>query len=85
MKAIVKTAPGAGNLAYTDFKDPEVPSGHIVIEVRATGLCGTDLSLYTWADSMVRQFKPTPPMVMGHEFAGVVAGMGAGVTGVKLG
>ena len=85
MKAIVKTAPGPGNLAYTDFKDPDLQPGQVVIEVQATGLCGTDLSLYNWAESMVRQFKPKPPMVMGHEFAGVVAHVGAGVTGLRVG
>ncbi len=85
MKAIVKTAPGPGNLAYTDFKDPDVRPGHVLIEVQTAGLCGTDLSLYNWAESMVRQFKPTPPMVMGHEFAGLVAQVGAGVTRFKVG
>ncbi len=85
MKAIVKTAPGPGNLAYTDFKDPEVRPGQVVIEVRATGLCGTDLSLYHWAESMVQQFKPEIPMVMGHEFAGVVSELGPGVTGLRVG
>lgn len=85
MKAIVKTAPGPGNLAYTDFKDPELQPGQVIIEVRATGLCGTDLSLYHWKESMVRTFKPQPPMVMGHEFAGVVAEVGAGVTGLRVG
>ncbi len=85
MKAIVKTAPGPGNLAYTDFRDPELHPGQVVIEVQAAGLCGTDLSLYNWKESMVRVFKPKPPMVMGHEFAGVVAQVGPGVTGLKLG
>ncbi len=85
MKAIVKTAPGPGNLAYTDFTDPAVRPGEVVIEVRAAGLCGTDLSLYNWAESMVRQFKPQPPMVMGHEFSGVVAELGAGVSGLEVG
>jgi threonine dehydrogenase-like Zn-dependent dehydrogenase len=85
MKAVVKTAPGGGNIAYTDFKDPELHPGHVVIEVQAAGLCGTDLSLYNWAESMVRQFKPTPPMVMGHEFAGVVAEVGPGVHGLRAG
>jgi threonine dehydrogenase-like Zn-dependent dehydrogenase len=85
MKAIVKTAPGPGNLAYTDFRDPELRPGQVVIEVQAAGLCGTDLSLYNWKESMVRVFKPKPPMVMGHEFAGVVAQVGPGVTGLKLG
>ncbi|HSB72364.1 MAG TPA: alcohol dehydrogenase catalytic domain-containing protein [Candidatus Methylomirabilis sp.] len=85
MKAIVKTAPGPGNLAYTDFPDPEAAAGQVIIQVQATGLCGTDLSLYHWKESMVRQFKPEPPLVMGHEFAGVVAEVGAGVTGLKVG
>lgn len=85
MKAIVKTAPGPGNLAYTDFKDPELQPGQVVIEVRATGLCGTDLSLYNWKESMVKQFKPEPPLVMGHEFAGVVCQVGPGVTGLRVG
>ena len=85
MKAVVKTAPGPGNVAYTDFKDPELRAGQVVIEVQATVLCGTDLSLYHWKESMVQQFKPTLPMVMGHEFAGVVAAVGAGVTGLKAG
>ena len=85
MKAIVKTAPGPGNVAYTEFKDPTIQPGQVVIEVRATGLCGTDLSLYHWKESMVRQYKPEPPLVMGHEFAGVVCQVGSGVTKFRVG
>jgi threonine dehydrogenase-like Zn-dependent dehydrogenase len=85
MKAIVKTAPGPGNVAYTDFPDPELLPGHALIEVRAAGLCGTDLSLYKWTDSMAGQFRPRIPVVMGHEFAGVVAQVGPGVTGLHAG
>jgi L-iditol 2-dehydrogenase len=85
MKAVVKTAPGPGNIAYTDFQDPELQPDQVMIEVRGTGLCGTDLSLYNWAESMVRQFKPEPPMVMGHEFAGVVVEAGRAVRGLKAG
>lgn len=85
MKAVVKTQPGPGNIAYTDFPDPPVPPGYAVIEVRAAGLCGTDLSLYHWSESMVRQYRPEPPLVMGHEFSGVVAEVGAGVTGLRVG
>jgi threonine dehydrogenase-like Zn-dependent dehydrogenase len=85
MKAVVKTAPGPGNIAYTDFRDPELQPDQVMIEVRGTGLCGTDLSLYNWAESMVRQFKPEPPMVMGHEFAGVVVETGRAVRGITVG
>ena len=85
MKAVVKTQPGPGNLAYMDFKDPVLQPGQVIIEVRATGICGTDLSLYNWSDSMVQQYRPEPPLVMGHEFSGVVAEVGTGVTGLHVG
>ncbi|HTU03118.1 MAG TPA: alcohol dehydrogenase catalytic domain-containing protein [Candidatus Sulfotelmatobacter sp.] len=85
MKAVVKTAPGPGNLAYTDFPEPTATPGHVLIEVQAAGLCGTDLGLYGWADSTVKQFKPKLPLVMGHEFAGVVVELGPGAAGFRVG
>lgn len=85
MKAVVKTQPGPGNVAYTDFQDPELLPGRVAIEVRAAGICGTDLSLYHWPESMVREFKPNLPVVMGHEFSGVVSALGAGVSRFKVG
>ncbi|MFQ5947205.1 MAG: zinc-binding dehydrogenase, partial [Anaerolineae bacterium] len=85
MKAIVKTDPGPGHVAYTDFADPEARPGEVVIEVRAAGLCGTDMSLYDWKESMIREYKPEPPVVMGHEFAGIVSEVGPGVTRFKVG
>jgi 2-desacetyl-2-hydroxyethyl bacteriochlorophyllide A dehydrogenase len=85
VKAIVKTAPGPGNLAYQDFPDPEVRPGEVVIEVKAAGICGTDLSLHAWAGSMVREYRPEPPLVMGHELAGTVAAVGPGAEGLGIG
>jgi 2-desacetyl-2-hydroxyethyl bacteriochlorophyllide A dehydrogenase len=81
----VKTQPGPGNIAYTEFKDPDVAPGQVLIEVRAAGICGTDMSLYNWPESMVREFKPELPVVMGHEFSGVVSALGAGITRFKVG
>ena len=85
MKAVVKVAPGSGHVAYTDHPDPEVRPGQVIIEVRAAGVCGTDISLHNWTESMVREFRPHPPLVMGHEFAGVVCEVGTGVTSFKAG
>jgi len=85
MKAVLKTQPGPGNIAYTDFKDPDVAPGQVLIEVRAAGICGTDMSLYDWPESMVQEFKPELPVVMGHEFSGVVSALGAGITRFKVG
>jgi 2-desacetyl-2-hydroxyethyl bacteriochlorophyllide A dehydrogenase len=85
MKAVVKVAPGSGHVEYTDHPDPEVRPGQVIIEVRAAGVCGTDISLHNWTESMVREFRPHPPLVMGHEFAGVVCEVGPGVTSFKAG
>jgi threonine dehydrogenase-like Zn-dependent dehydrogenase len=85
MKAIVKTHPGPGNLAYTDFPDPEPSPTQVIVQVRAAGICGTDLSLYNWSESMVREFMPALPVVLGHEFSGVVAATGAEVRRFSIG
>jgi threonine dehydrogenase-like Zn-dependent dehydrogenase len=85
MKAVLKTQSGPGNIEYADFPDPELRSGQVMIEVRAAGICGTDLSLYTWSDSMIREFTPALPVVLGHEFSGVVAATDAGVRRFRIG
>jgi threonine dehydrogenase-like Zn-dependent dehydrogenase len=85
MKAVVKLSPGFGNIGYSEFADPEVRPGQVLVEVQAAGLCGTDLSLYNWTESMVREFRPSPPLVMGHEFAGIVREVGAGVIRFRAG
>jgi len=85
MKAVLKTHPGPGNITYTDFSDPELQSNQVVVEVRAAGICGTDLSLYNWSESMIREFTPALPVVLGHEFSGVVAEAGAGVSRFRCG
>lgn len=85
MKAVVKTQPGPGNIVYTEFREPELRPGGVLIEVRAAGICGTDLSLYNWPESVVREFKPALPVIMGHEFSGVVSELGAGITRFRVG
>ena len=58
---------------------PECPTGAAVVRVRATGVCRSDW--HAW-----RGHDPVPlPMVPGHEFAGVVERVGAGVTGARPG
>ena len=60
---------------------PEVRPGSILVKVEATGVCHTDLH----AAKGDWPVKPKPPFVPGHEGAGYVAAVGAGVTGVKEG
>jgi threonine dehydrogenase-like Zn-dependent dehydrogenase len=85
VKAVVKTEPGPGHLAYTTVPDPAPAPDEVVIGVRATGICGTDISFYDWAEDTVREYRPQPPVVMGHEFAGEVAAVGRAVRSFRLG
>jgi len=79
MKAVVKTARGPGNVEVRDVDEPTPPPGHVLIAVRAAGICGTDIHIYH------DEFRTWPPVVMGHEVAGEIAAVGAGVAGARVG
>lgn len=74
MKALVKTARGQGFVEVRQRDVPRIPfPDWVLIRVKAAGICGTDLHI--WHD----QFPYWPPVVMGHEFAGVIEERGAAV------
>jgi L-iditol 2-dehydrogenase len=79
MEAVVKTARGAGNVELRAIAEPAPGAGQVKIAVRAAGICGTDLHIYH------DEYPTRPPVVLGHEIAGVVAEVGAGVTRVGVG
>jgi threonine 3-dehydrogenase len=82
MQALIKTAARPG-LELVDVPIPAVGTGQVLIKVLRTGICGTDLHIDSW-DSWAAG-AITPPRVLGHEFVGEVAEIGAGVVGVRLG
>ncbi|MCW7945692.1 alcohol dehydrogenase [Streptomyces hygroscopicus] len=77
MRAAVITEPGKVELAIVD--DPAPGPREVVIQVAATGLCGTDLHI------LHGEHAPSLPVVPGHEFAGVVVAVGTEVTEVAAG
>ena len=79
MKAVMKVAPGEGNVELREIAEPAAGRGQVKIAVRAAGLCGTDLHIYH------DEFKSWPPVVLGHEVAGEVVEVGAEVEGVRAG
>lgn len=79
MKALVKTAPGPGNVQLVDVPEPVCGPGQVKIEVAACGICGTDLHVFH------DTFRNYPPVILGHEFAGPVVEVGAEVRGIELG
>ena len=79
MRALIKTAPGVGNLAILDVDMPAAGVGEALVRVGPSGLCGTDLLLY---DGVYRgRNRPVPePLIVGHEASGEVAELGPGTT-----
>ncbi len=46
MQAVIKTAPGIGNLSVTEAPTPAPGPGEALVRIRRSGLCGTDLLVY---------------------------------------
>jgi threonine 3-dehydrogenase len=84
MRAIVKrvAAPGVEYVADADKR--EVGPGDVIVKVAATSICGADRHLFQW-DQMGQGLRPTLPLIMGHETAGVIAGVGSSVSGWAAG
>ncbi|MBV9849723.1 MAG: L-threonine 3-dehydrogenase, partial [Armatimonadetes bacterium] len=77
MKALVKRKAEPG-LWLEDVPKPEMGINDVLIRVDRTGICGTDLHIYHW-DAWAQRTIPIP-LVVGHEFVGEVADVGANVT-----
>lgn len=82
MKALVKKFAEQG-LWLEDVAMPEVGNNDVLIKIQKTAICGTDIHIYNW-DEWAQRTIPVP-MTVGHEFAGVIADMGANVTDLKVG
>ncbi len=82
MLALVKTAAGPG-LEPHDVPRPSVGINDVLVRVRKTGICGTDLHIEAW-DAWARR-AVSPPLVVGHEFVGTIEEVGSNVTDFKPG
>lgn len=72
MQALVWEGPE--RMTYRSADAPVAAAGHVVVRVAAVGVCGSELGAYLGHNELRR-----PPLVMGHEFSGVVVEVGAGV------
>jgi threonine 3-dehydrogenase len=82
MRALVKAKATEG-LWLEDVPEPEIGVNDVLIRVRKTGICGTDLHIYGW-DPWAQKTIPVP-MVVGHEFVGEVAAVGSNVSDFQIG
>ena len=82
MKALRKAQPGKG-LQIEKLAVPTIGQTEVLVRVKATSICGTDLHIYGW--DRWSQGRIKPPVTLGHEFCGIVERVGEEVTAVKPG
>ena len=79
MQALVKTQKGVGFLELRDVEPPRPGPGEVLIEVKACGVCGTDVHV------LHDKFPYWPPVILGHEFAGQIIETGPDARYYKAG
>jgi len=77
MQALVKATAGPG-LELREVPVPGIGINDVLIRVRVTGICGTDLHIESWDPWAARTIRP--PLVVGHEFVGEIVAVGSNVT-----
>ena len=82
MKALAKLERAPG-LTLTRVKKPEVGHNDVLIRIRKTAICGTDLHIWNW-DDWAQKTIPVP-MQVGHEYVGEIVEIGQEVRGFKIG
>ena len=82
IKALSKLKPEEG-IWMTEVEKPEMGHNDLLIRIKKTAICGTDVHIYNW-DEWSQNTIPVP-MVVGHEYVGEVVGIGQEVRGFEIG
>ena len=82
MKALVKAHAKKG-IWMQDMPEPTVGINDVKIKIKKTAICGTDLHIYKWDEWSERTIKT--PMIIGHEYVGIISEMGDGVKNLEVG
>lgn len=82
MKALVKAKAEPG-IWMTDVPEPTIGPNDVLIRMRKTAICGTDMHIYHWDDWAKRTIRV--PMAVGHEYCGEIVAMGSEVRGLSVG
>ena len=82
MKALVKAKAEPG-IWMAEVAKPSIGHNDVLIRMKKTAICGTDMHIYHWDEWAQRTIKV--PMAVGHEYCGEIVEMGSEVRGLKLG
>ncbi|OQP34910.1 L-threonine 3-dehydrogenase [Pantoea latae] len=83
MKALAKLHAREGIWMVTDAPIPEPGHNDLLIKIRKTAICGTDIHIYNWDDWSSKTIPV--PMIVGHEYVGEVVAIGQEVRGFSIG
>ena len=83
MRALSKLKAEPGIWMIDDAPIPEYGHNDVLVKIRKTAICGTDLHIYNW-DKWSQETIPVP-MIVGHEFIGEVTAIGSAVEGLNIG
>jgi len=79
MKAVVKEKKGYDCIRYKEVPIPVINDDEVLIKVKAAGICGSDIHIFH------DKFPYWPPVILGHEFAGIIEKIGKNINGFKVG
>lgn len=83
MKGLAKLKSEPGIWQVDDAPVPEIGPNDVLIKIRKSAICGTDLHIYKW-DEWAQKTIPVP-MIVGHEYVGTIEKLGSEVTHLKKG
>ncbi len=82
MKAIVKTERKYASISLKEVSKPKIKPGYVLIKIKATAICGSDLHAYEYMPGY--EFMDVP-ITLGHEYSGIVEAVGEGVSQFVIG
>ncbi len=82
MKALIKQR-GEPGIWMGELAEPTIGPNDVLIRIRKTSICGTDIHIYNWDPWAQRSI--TVPMAIGHEYCGTIVDMGSEVRGFDIG
>ncbi len=84
MLSVWKRKPAEG-LELAEAQVPKVKEGEVLVKVKATSICGTDIHIYKWDGWAQQRIGNNIPYIFGHEVSGEVVELGMGVKGLSVG
>ena len=79
MRTLMKVAGGVGNMQLREAPTPSPDKGEVLIGVQVAGVCGTDVHILN------HRFSNMPPVILGHEFSGVIEQTSSDVGSLRKG